>query len=172
MIMLEFIGMIILYGLGFHFYVQNQIGLTVLCALGSVICFLLFFNELVNGKYRNMPLSKVDQLSGRAFEQYLTVQFRRLGYQVSTTEASHDYGADLILKKRGETIVVQAKRYDRNIGISAVQEVVGAVAYYEADRAMVVTNRYFTKSAYNLAKQNDVELWTRDDIRKKFHIIW
>ena len=67
-------------------------------------------------------------------------------------------------------IVVQAKRYERNVGIAAVQEVVGSIAYYKADRAMVVTNSNFTKSARDLAKRNEVELWGRKEMQKKFHI--
>ena len=80
----------------------------------------------------------IDKLNGRAFERYLTVQFRHLGYHVTLTSYSHDYGADLVLRKWGKKIVVQAKRYERNVGIAAVQEVVGSIAYYKADRAMVV----------------------------------
>ena len=82
----------------------------------------------------------------------------------------HDYGADLVLRKWGKKIVVQAKRYERNVGIAAVQEVVGSIAYYKADRAMVVTNSNFTKSARDLAKRNEVELWGRKEMQKKFHI--
>ena len=55
-------------------------------------------------------------------------------------------------------------------GIAAVQEVVGSIAYYKADRAMVVTNSNFTKSARDLAKRNEVELWGRKEMQKKFHI--
>ena len=76
-------------------------------------------------------------------------------------DAYEKNGADLILRRRGEKIVVQAKRYEKNVGIAAVQEAVGSVAYYDADRAMVVTNSGFTKSARNLARQNEVELWGR-----------
>ena len=115
-------------------------------------------------------MKKVDKLSGRAFEKYLRIQFRHLGYRVKLTESSHDYGADLVVKKRGEKIVVQAKRYEKNVGIAAVQEAVGSIAYYDADRAMVVTNSGFTQSARNLARQNDVELWGRYDIQEKFKI--
>lgn len=114
-----------------------------------------------------MKLKKIDKMSGRSFELYLKAQFERLRYRVTLTEASNDYGADLILKKRGKKIVVQAKRYDKNVGIAAVQEVIGAVAYYDADEAMVVTNQYFTKNAYNLAKQNNVALWTRKELKEK-----
>lgn len=53
------------------------------------------------------------------------------------------------------------------MGIAAVQEVVGSIAYYKADRAMVVTNSNFTKSARDLAKRNEVELWGRKEMQKK-----
>lgn len=137
-------------------------------AILSAAAIYLFVQRVTREKYMLMKLSKIDQMSGQAFEEYLKVQFQKKGYRVSMTEASHDYGADLILKKGKKKIVVQAKRYDKNVGISAVQEAVGAVAYYEADGAMVVTNQYFTKSAYKLAMQNNIQLWTRKDLIEKF----
>lgn len=138
----------------------------VCCAAGLFcltrrVCYLRFLH---------MRIGRVDKLSGKAFEKYLAAQFRHLGYRVKQTEDSHDYGADLLVKKRGEFIVIQAKRYEKNVGIAAVQEAVGAIAYYEADRAMVVTNSHFTKSARNLARLNDVELWGREEIIRNFSI--
>ncbi len=138
-------------------------GYAMVCALS----LLLFFRCICRERYYFMKLKKIDKMSGRSFELYLKAQFERLRYRVTLTEASNDYGADLILKKRGKKIVVQAKRYDKNVGIAAVQEVIGAVAYYDADEAMVVTNQYFTKNAYNLAKQNNVTLWTRKELKEK-----
>ena len=40
-----------------------------------------------------------------------------------------------------------------------MQEIVAAKNYYDADKAMLVTNSSFTKSAVELAFSNDVELW-------------
>lgn len=158
------------YGKGYFLFVRGEgeecVFYTLLCAAALV----WLVRRLVNGRYLRMSMRKVDRLNGRAFEKYLCAQFRHLGYRVTLTDYSHDYGADLILRRRGEKIVVQAKRYERNVGIAAVQEAVGSVAYYDADRAMVVTNSGFTKSARNLARQNNVELWGRYDIQKKFKI--
>lgn len=70
----------------------------------------------------------------------------------------------------GEKRLLFGKTLERNVGIAAVQEVVGSIAYYKADRAMVVTNSNFTKSARDLAKRNEVELWGRKEMQKKFHI--
>ena len=167
---IELVCIVTFYYLGYSAYCGGFIGITVVSTLFCSAFLLSFLRRIWRSRYLNMSMRKIDRLSGEAFEEYLYVQFRRLGYRVRFTEASHDYGADLILKKRGKCIVVQAKRYDRNIGITAVQEAAASVAYYEADKAMVVTNRYFTKSAWNLARQNDVILWTREDIRRKFRI--
>ena len=170
MAIIELICIGVLYYLGYTAYCGDHVIITVLCTLICAAFLLSFLRRIWRGRYLNMSMGKIDRLSGEAFEEYLYVQFKRLGYRVRFTEASHDYGADLILKKRGKRIVVQAKRYDKNVGLAAVQEVVGSVAYYEADRAMVVTNSGFTKSARSLARQNEVELWDREEIRKRFHI--
>ena len=158
------------YCKGYSAFRTSGPGMTGAWAVCSAISIFCLIRRIRNMSYLTMRIEKIDQLSGEGFEQYLTAQFRRLGYRVSQTGASHDYGADLLLKKHGKTIVVQAKRYENNVGLSAVQQAVGAVAYYQADQAMVVTNRYFTKSAVNLARQNDVELWDRNEIRRRFRI--
>jgi len=58
---------------------------------------------------------------------------------------------------------VQCKFYSHPVGVSAVQQVVGGMAYYDCDRAMVITNNTFTRQAKELAERNDVELL--DNIR-------
>lgn len=115
-------------------------------------------------KYSKSTLADIDKLSGVEFEEYLQVYFEQKGYKVQLTKKSNDYGADLIMTKHGERTVVQAKRYSGSVGVAAVQEVLGAKAYYKAKYAMVVTNRYFTKQAKQLAKRSGVKLWNRDDL--------
>ena len=108
------------------------------------------------------------ELNGYEFEEYLKNLFGLLDYTAVQTSLSGDQGADLILSKDDEKIVVQAKKYDGKVSNKAVQEVAAAKNYYEADKAMIVTNSSFTKSAIELAFSNDVELW---DGRKLKRII-
>jgi Restriction endonuclease len=65
--------------------------------------------------------------------------------------ATGDQGADLIAKKNGRTIIIQAKCYQGTVGNKAVQEVISALAYYGGDEGWVVTNSFFTPSAKALA---------------------
>ncbi|SDE75650.1 Topoisomerase DNA binding C4 zinc finger [Fontibacillus panacisegetis] len=80
------------------------------------------------------------------------------------TKAAGDFGADLIIQKDGKKIVVQAKRYSKNVGIKAVQEAQAAIAHYGASEAWVVTNSDFTAATYDLAKSNRVRLVNREEL--------
>lgn len=118
-------------------------------------------------KLRNLKITEIDKMTGEDFEKLLKAYFEDEGYKVSLTPKTNDYGADLILRKKKETIVVQAKRYNSKVGNKAVQEIVSAKPIYKATKAIVVTNNYFTKNAINLAKANDVALLDRKYLLKR-----
>ena len=143
-----------------------------LCAalffLRSIITFLVRGVQRV--KLSGANIEEICRMKGITFEEYCKIKFEELGYQAKTTPKTHDYGADLILKKRGCKTAVQCKRYNAKIGIAAIQQAIGAKGFYKTDRAMVVTNSFFTQSAKDLARANDVELWDRNKIRQMFVI--
>lgn len=101
-------------------------------------------------------------MRGSEFEAYLCWLFEQLGHKVINVGDTGDFGADLLTKYEGEEYVVQAKRYEANVGIEAVQQTVGARGYYETDKAICVTNSEYTRAAKRLAEANAVELWDRD----------
>jgi len=111
------------------------------------------------GKSKEQALPNYQDLNGYDFEKYLQGIFDFLGYIVIQTPLSNDQGADLIISKDNEKIVVQAKKYNNSVTNTAIQEAVASIKHYGADRAMVVTNSTFTKSAIELAASNNVELW-------------
>jgi len=114
--------------------------------------------------YLRSNLKKVDSMSGEEFEYFLKAHLEKHGYRADTTKRSHDFGCDLILRKNGKVLVLQAKRNKNDIGVKAIQEILGAKHYYRADRAIVATNRYFTKPAQDLAKSAAIILWDRKEI--------
>jgi restriction system protein len=115
-------------------------------------------------RFAKAGIAEIDKLNGKEFEQYLEVLFKKFGYQVKRTPYQGDFGADLILWQGNEKTVVQAKRYNRSVGVKAVQEAVAAKEYYQCHKALVVTNNYFSQQARLLAKANHVELWDRDTL--------
>ncbi|WP_139355939.1 restriction endonuclease [Clostridium felsineum] len=124
-----------------------------------------FLNNRTSSKYLNSSINIVDKMTGEEFEEFLKAHFEKLGYKVELTPKTGDYGADLVLNRNGSKTVVQAKRWMNKVGIEAVQQVIGARAYYKVDKCLVVTNNYFTPNAINLAESNkDVELWDRKEL--------
>lgn len=108
-------------------------------------------------------LAAIDRMGGYDFEARLGALFGALGYGVEPTKLSGDKGADLVVTRNGERIVIQAKCYgpDRRVSVDAIQEAVTAIRPYRAHRAAVVTNRAFTSQAIELAEDNGVRLWDR-----------
>lgn len=123
---------------------------------------LLWFNE--HRTLSRSGIAEIDLMDGRAFELRLAALFRCLGYRVERTRYRGDYGADLVVAKDGVRTVVQAKRWTKNVGLKAVQEAHASAAMYGCSRSMVVTNRYYSRQARELARANDVKLWDRDDL--------
>lgn len=111
-------------------------------------------------------LADIDGLGGLAFERFLKDLFTRLGHQAELTEY-YDLGADIILVRKEERIAVQAKRVSKWVGIAAVREVVGAKPIYGCSGAMVVTNKWLSGPARQLAEAHKVELWDRRKLEEE-----
>ena len=120
----------------------------------------------VNQPKITYSLQMLDEMEGYEFEIALANIYRRLGYTVTRTPRTRDFGGDLILETEYEKIIVQAKRTKKPVSLKAVQEVSGAVGYYQATKGMVVTNSEFRDSAFQLANMNDIELVDRDELHE------
>lgn len=115
--------------------------------------------------FESYNMTAIDEMSGIEFEMMLKHVFQKMGYKVEKTPKSNDYGADLILTKRGKKTVIQAKRYSNKVGISAVQQALSAQIFYDANESVVVTNSYFTNQAKKMAITGKVKLIDRDMLK-------
>ena len=118
--------------------------------------------KIIKEQIEIFDLEQIDSLSGVEFELLLKKLYEMQGYNAAITKKSHDYGADLVLEKKGKISIVQAKCYGKNVGIKAVQEIVAAKPHYKASDAFVATNRHFSKDAVVLAIEHNVKLIDRD----------
>lgn len=130
---------------------------------------VVFLIRLALAAYRWRRLARsgireIDRMDGKTFEHYLEVLFTRLGFRVERTRYVGDYGADLVVSRDRVKTAVQAKRFRRKVGVAAVQQAVAAKAQYGCDKAMVVTNAFYTAQAVRLARANKVELWDRNHL--------
>lgn len=103
-------------------------------------------DKKIEAQYLNSGIEDIDKMSGIEFERRLAVHFNHCGWIVNLTKTSGDFGADLLgVDAQDQKVVIQAKRYQKNIGVCAVQEVISAKSFHNAKRPMVITNQYFTK---------------------------
>ncbi|MBM7570713.1 restriction endonuclease [Aquibacillus albus] len=121
------------------------------------------FSNSLNHQEGNFVIDEVDQMSESEFKELLYHLFKQQGYLVNLPPKSDNLDADLVLRKGKDVIIVQAKRNTANVGVSAINAVVGANGYDNATNKWVVTNRYYTKAAINQAHKNKVKLFNRDD---------
>lgn len=118
-----------------------------------------YLNNIVSNN--NLTIADIDGMTGQEFEKTIAGLFERKGYDVEITKGSGDQGIDIIARRAGKCIGIQAKCYTGTVGNHAIMEAVGGMKYYDCDSCMVVTNSTFTKSALELARVNAVELWDR-----------
>ena len=141
----------------------------------TLIVFLLFskrifsyIRKLYISRYiSGITIHNIDSLSGREFEEFLYYLFINLGFEVTLTKSSHDYGADLILKVGNVRIALQCKLYSKHsVGTSSVQEAYSASKFYNTHIGVVITNSKFSSNAIKLASITNVLLWDRDMLIK------
>ena len=115
-------------------------------------------------QFGSAQAAELDQLSGVEFEEFLAGLFRVQGYAAELTPTTGDSGADLVLRKEGQRIAVQAKRYVGSVGVVAVQEALSGQAYYQCDTAWVIATGAFTPNALELAQKSGVKMIGRSEI--------
>jgi len=142
-------------------FTKGQVSLTALPGSYSTRCaHLSVIHHLYRKRQKELAKDiEFTEQSGEEFETYLASVLKQEGFEdICGTAKTGDQGADLIAKRNGRKIAIQAKRYRGSVGNGAVQEVVASVKFYGADEGWVITSGTFTPSARALAQKNGVKL--------------
>lgn len=129
----------------------------------------LYPNNIENKKefteiYKNEENS-FDNMEGHDFEKFCARLLKKNGFKdVEVTKGSGDFGVDILANKDGISYAIQCKCYSSNIGNKAIQEAHSGKEYYHCMVGVVLTNRYFTKAAKELAEKHNILLWDRDKL--------
>jgi hypothetical protein len=103
-------------------------------------------------------------LGGIDLEFAIKARFEALGWQLETTSATADFGADLVARSGHEVLVVQCEDYGSPAGIAAVQEAYFVRVHYGASTAAVVARNGFTKAAIKGAATTGVQALRPNDV--------
>jgi restriction system protein len=108
----------------------------------------------------------IDTMSWREFEMFVLKWLKHEGYENVRLTEHYDLGVDIVAEKDGTTWGVQVKHYHNIVKIEAIRQVVTALKHYKCDRAMVVTNSFFSRPAKHLAANHDCVLVEGFQLRK------
>lgn len=112
-------------------------------------------------------LLSVDLMDGHEFERWCSVLLLKTGFaRADVTPGSGDQGVDILAEKDGIYYAIQCKCYSHDLGNTPIQEVYAGKEMYRCQVGVVMTNRYFTTGAKQLAEQTRVLLWDRDKLKK------
>ncbi len=101
---------------------------------------------------------------GWDFEHWVADALERYDWQARATQGSGDQGVDVVATKNGVSLGIQCKRYTGSVGNKAIQEAYSGMKHFGLDKAAVLTNAEFTKSAKELAASTGVLLLSPEDI--------
>lgn len=107
----------------------------------------------------------IDQMDGIQFEHFCCSLLLQNGfYNVDVTRASGDQGVDVLAEKDGIRYAIQCKCFSSDLGNTPIQEIYAGKEMYNCHIGVVMSNRYFTPGAKELAEKTRVILWDRDKL--------
>lgn len=128
------------------------------------------FNPDIGEAVSPLNITDIFNLQPNLFEAYIAALFSNLGKEVYLTPSSNDKGADVVVIDGTESLLIQVKQSKFPLSLNAVQEIVGAKAYYkslyhEEFIPAIATNSNLTESTSILAKENNVKIMDRNFIK-------
>jgi len=139
-----------------------QFILPFLCLVGAIISFVRRRKRqaLVQHVTQSKGADALNGMSWREFEMLVGEAFRQQGYAVVENGGNGpDGGVDLVLRKGGETHLVQCKQWKAfKVGVDVVRELYGVMAARGAARGFVVTSGTFTAEARAFAEGRNLTL--------------
>lgn len=103
-------------------------------------------------------------IDGLEFEHWVSQRLNERNWKSFVTQGSGDQGIDVVATKDGMSIGIQCKRYSGSVGNKAVQEAFSGAKHMGLEKAAVLSNGEFTKSAKELAASTGVLLLSPEDI--------
>lgn len=105
-----------------------------------------------------MPWEDFEYFVRELFDKMFNVD----GGEVKVTQASHDGGVDAIAFDddpiRGGKFIIQAKRYNNVVPVSAVRDLYGTMIHEGATKGILVTTSFYGKEAYDFSKDKPITL--------------
>ena len=132
------------------------LGFCVMASVGSVFRARYRAHQLEE----QSSLESIRALSWRQIEQLVGEAYRRHGYlMVETGQGGADGGVDLLLRRDGETTLVQCKHWrSQKVGVATVREMYGLMVHHRADAVKIVCTGHFSEECFAFCRGKPIDL--------------
>ncbi|MCH8568375.1 MAG: restriction endonuclease [Balneolales bacterium] len=118
-----------------------------------------------------LRITDLDKIAADKFEAAIGAIYKKQGFDVDLTPYAGDSGADVVALKADSCCLIQCKRSSGAVDGRAVQEIVTAKRLYEnrygeTFELCVVTNSVLTQGAHQLARENEVIVFEREQLSR------
>ncbi len=146
---------------------------TILFLLAGAVLDGVLILQPKRERQRQKTLEKARQLRSREqllelspveFEEMVAELFRTLGHQAKRTGKSGDHGVDVIVKTRkGNTWIVQCKRWRRPVGENVVRDFYGTLKHEKAHGGLLIAVSGFSRAAQEWARGKPIRLMSGEE---------
>jgi restriction system protein len=139
-------------------------------------------STIISAKYitYEYPQQKFLELTPTEFEWIVEELYKSKGYKTHLTQKTHDGGIDIIAerieKSEREKILIQCKRYSKNISVKEVRELNGVINDYpltkgeKITKGIIISSSDFTYAAKKLYEKNySIELINFKELSKELN---
>jgi restriction endonuclease/uncharacterized protein DUF4124 len=117
-------------------------------------------------RLRALELLNIDSIDEAEFERYVRELLAHRGFKVVKTGDSINLGVDFIAQKNNLRYAIQIVQKTGSVSRVAVSDADREKHHYGCERAMVITNGYFTQDAMELSLSKGCDLVDRDTLAK------
>jgi restriction system protein len=106
-----------------------------------------------------LKLAQLTSLSPETFEEFVAELFEAMGFDVEQTGGSGDEGADLRLRRKDLSAIVQCKYHKRGVvGSPELQRFLGTIHHTGSHKGFFVTTSTFSLAAEKFVADHPIEL--------------
>lgn len=136
----------------------------------GLLLFPFMIALLLEEKHKRFNASTLEEmrsLSPSEFEELVAETYRAQGHRVQVVGGTGDHGIDMIVRsQRGETWLVQCKRYRGKIGEPIVRDFYGALKASDADGGAIITTGSISDAARLWAEGKPIKMYDGDQFLK------
>lgn len=148
---------------------------SILFLITGLLLFAFYYwkkyrnSRIIRIKATRMAVKDLLELSPGEFEEMTAELYRALGYESKKIGSVGDHGVDVLVKnKSGKKMVVQCKRWRKQVGEPIIREFYGTVQHEKAVHGTIFALSGFTPQAIEWATGKPLSLYDG----KKFLEMW